>query len=90
MKIKILGSGHEVGKSAISVDDGNKNILLDCGVKIQPEPPTYPSLKQKIDACIISHAHLDHCGATPMLFTKKKVPCYMNDVTLAISDCAKQ
>jgi len=82
MNIKILGSGNEVGRSAILIEEGKK-ILLDCGVKIQPEPPTYP-LIEKTDAAIISHAHLDHSGAMPLL-AKKKTPIFMNDITLELS-----
>lgn len=86
MKIKILGSGREVGRSAILVDDekGEKKILMDCGVKIQPEPPKYPLL-EKVDAAIISHAHLDHSGGVPLLAQKNKIPIFMTDVTLELS-----
>lgn len=79
MEVQVLGAGNEVGKSAILVKD-RKNVLLDCGVKIQPEPPQYPDLPADIHASVISHAHLDHCGATPLL-TKSQIPVYMTDVT---------
>ncbi|MEM7819791.1 MAG: MBL fold metallo-hydrolase [Candidatus Aenigmatarchaeota archaeon] len=83
MNIKILGSGNEVGRSAIVVED-DKKILLDCGVKLQPEPPQYPKI-EKVDAAIISHAHLDHSGAMPLLQKKGKTPIFMNDITLELS-----
>ncbi len=82
MKIKILGSGNEIGKSAILIE-GEKRVVMDYGVRIQPEPPTYP-MRDKFDAAIISHAHLDHIGATPMLAQRAKIPIYMNDVTLEL------
>ncbi len=82
MNIEVLGSGSEVGRSSIVVSD-QKRVVMDCGVKIQPEPPKYPAI-ERVDAAIISHAHLDHIGAAPMLFRKGKIPVYMNDITLEL------
>ncbi|HLC77128.1 MAG TPA: MBL fold metallo-hydrolase [archaeon] len=81
-EIEILGSGSEVGRSSIVVN-GKKRLIMDCGVKIQPEPPKYPNIG-KVDAAIISHAHLDHIGAGPLLVKKGKIPIYMNDITLEL------
>src|SRR3989338_3489610 len=83
MHIKILGSGQEVGRSAILLSDKKESIVMDYGVKINPEPPSYPQ-KEKAGAMIISHAHLDHCGAAPIMMGRK-IPVFMNDVTLELS-----
>lgn len=84
MEVTVYGAGNEVGRSAV-LAKGKENVLFDCGVKIQPEPPKYPELPDGIDACIISHAHLDHCGSIPALFSKSDVPVYMTDVTLELA-----
>ena len=84
MQIEILGSGHEVGKSAILVSDEKTKIMLDYGVKLQPEPPKYPIIK-RTDAVILSHAHLDHSGGLPLLYKKWKQPCFMTDVTFDLA-----
>ncbi len=82
MKIKILGSGQEVGRSSILLE-GKKTVMLDCGVKIEPAPPQYPHVG-KVHAAIISHAHLDHIGALPLLCKKGKPAIFMNDITLEL------
>ena len=84
MHISILGNGHEIGRSAFLVSDGKTKVMLDYGVKIQPEPPQYP-IKAKTDAVILSHAHLDHSGAVPVLYGKAKPRAFMTDVTLDLS-----
>jgi len=84
MKIEVLGSGQEVGRSAIVINDRDK-ILLDCGVKVQPEPPEYPFI-EKCDGIIITHAHLDHCGAAPIYYKRWNPPIYMNDITQELSE----
>ncbi|NUN11736.1 MBL fold metallo-hydrolase [Candidatus Micrarchaeota archaeon] len=68
MKISFLGACREVGKSAFSVKTDNLRLLLDCGIKIHEDYET-PVLKNlSFDACILSHAHLDHSGSIPALF----------------------
>lgn len=72
MKIKFLGAGQEVGRSCILVNCGKRKILLDCGIKLGGQREAYPNidekLAKKIDAVIITHAHLDHCGFLPHLY----------------------
>ena len=71
-----LGGFHEVGRSAILVQTEESCVLLDCGISAGASEPhtAYPRVDtdnfdiDKLDAVIISHAHLDHCGFVPFLF----------------------
>lgn len=78
MKLKILGSGREVGRSAILLIYDNCKISLDFGVKLQPEPPSFPIIPKELDGIIVTHSHLDHSGAIPLL---PNVNCYMSELT---------
>ncbi|XP_067009347.1 integrator complex subunit 11 [Anabrus simplex] len=97
IKITPLGAGQDVGRSCILLSFGGKNIMLDCGMHmgfnderrfpdftyISPEGP----LTSFIDCVIISHFHLDHCGALPY-FTEMvgySGPIYMTHPTKAIA-----
>jgi predicted metal-dependent RNase len=73
--IVCLGGFSEIGRSAILIVTHESNILLDFGIKTYKNEDTdlLPRLDifgigmNEIDAVVISHAHLDHCGAVPIL-----------------------
>ncbi len=83
MRISILGSGNEIGRSAILVK-ADKNIVLDYGAKLHGELPEYPIQGDKIDAGVISHAHLDHSGASPLIH-RNGSKIFMTDATATLS-----
>lgn len=72
MKIRWLGAAGEVGRSCVEVNIDGRIFILDCGVKISGDG-TYPDFSDvnisAIEAVIISHAHLDHCGYAPYLYS---------------------
>jgi integrator complex subunit 11 len=97
IKIVPLGAGQDVGRSCILLSIGSKNIMLDCGMHMgYNDKRRYPDFKYisntneytgSIDAVIISHFHLDHCGALPY-FTEicgYEGPIYMTYPTKAIA-----
>ncbi|MEM2963432.1 MAG: MBL fold metallo-hydrolase RNA specificity domain-containing protein [Candidatus Anstonellales archaeon] len=71
MNVSFYGGAGEVGRSAIEVHDGQKHILIDCGVKLGAETQI-PSLDKdffrRVSNIVISHAHLDHIGFLPFLY----------------------
>lgn len=86
------GAGCEVGRSCIEVLSGNRRFLLDAGLKIieeRTEPPVYPteiSDINGIESVFITHAHLDHCGALPLLnFHGLDCPIYCTSLTKALA-----
>jgi len=76
IRITALGGFQEVGRSAILVQTRESRVLLDCGINPGSTNPldAFPRLDipqfdlDLLDAVIISHAHLDHCGFLPFLF----------------------
>jgi putative mRNA 3-end processing factor len=69
MKIAILGSGKEVGRSGFLVTSNNTNVLLDYGVMLKREPSFPIHVRPKdISTVVLTHAHLDHSGNIPSLF----------------------
>lgn len=69
MKITVLGSGKEVGRSGFMVTSDGPNILLDYGVLLKKEPSFPIHIRPKdISTVVLTHAHLDHSGFIPSLF----------------------
>jgi len=76
VRITMLGGAREVGRSAILVETRESKVLLDCGINPGSSKPfeAFPRFDagqfdlSSLDAVVISHAHLDHCGFLPFLY----------------------
>lgn len=92
-----LGAGQDVGRSCLLVCIGGKRLMLDCGMHMgYNDDRRFPDfsfvsgdepLTEYLDAVIISHFHLDHCGALPFMteMVGYNGPIYMTGPTLAIA-----
>ncbi len=69
LSFRALGGAGEVGGSSHLLDFGKERVLVDAGTKPDGRGPAAPNFKnlEKLDAAVITHAHLDHCGALPLL-----------------------
>ncbi|AGB15186.1 putative exonuclease of the beta-lactamase fold involved in RNA processing [Halovivax ruber XH-70] len=65
MDVEFLGGAHEIGRSAILVDD---RLLLDYGMD-SGDPPQFPIREPDPEAVVVSHGHLDHVGSLPSLLS---------------------
>ncbi len=85
IRLTFLGGGRQVGRSCLLLHTPVSKILLDCGIDVASSgSDQFPFFDipefdiNEIDAIIISHAHLDHCGLVPYLYKMGyKGPCYM-------------
>ena len=74
IRMTALGGFREVGRSCILMQTKDSNVLLDCGVNVGSPNDRFPFFDipefsvRDLDAVIISHAHLDHCGLVPFLY----------------------
>jgi uncharacterized protein len=92
IRLSYLGSGRQVGRSCIFLQTPESRVLLDCGINVASDDKPYPYLEapefniNELDAVILSHAHVDHCGFIPYLFKYGfRGPVYCTEPTRDIS-----
>lgn len=77
IRISSLGGFRQVGRSCVLLQTEESNVLMDAGINPAAEPGTtdnYPYLNapeldlRDLDAVVLSHAHMDHCGMIPYLY----------------------
>jgi metallo-beta-lactamase family protein len=72
MKLTFLGAAENVTGSRYLLDTGKGRILVDCGMYqeralLQRNWAPFPVPPNSIDAVVLTHAHIDHCGYLPRL-----------------------
>lgn len=92
MKITIVGAaGGEVTGSAYYVQTRKAAVLVDCGLfqggrksEALNRPPT--GARQKLDAVLLTHGHLDHTGRLPLLAKRgHSVPVFATPATIEMT-----
>lgn len=90
-----LGGGNEIGASCYFFRLGKNTILVDAGMRFHSERalPAFEVLNEltgglaTIDALLLTHAHLDHCGAiTRVHYDAPFLVKYATQPTLDLAD----
>jgi len=92
-KITFLGATGNVTGSKYLLETGGKKLLIDCGLfqglkelRLRNWEP-FPISPSAIDAVILTHAHIDHCGYLPRLTRQGfKGPVYCTHATRAFCE----
>ncbi|MFH1247465.1 MAG: MBL fold metallo-hydrolase, partial [Candidatus Micrarchaeota archaeon] len=90
MELKFLGGAREVGRSCIELTSGDTTVFLDCGLNTGElnSNLALPLLNfaKRPQAVILSHSHLDHCGAIPTLYKHAAPTVHCTTPTLSIAN----
>ena len=90
--VTFWGATQTVTGSMHQVSAGGKTVLLDCGLfqgrraESHRRNRDFPFRAKAIDAVILSHAHIDHCGNLPNLVRRGfNGPIYCTPATRALA-----
>ena len=86
MQLEFFGAAGEVTGSCHILRVAGRQVLLDCGmIQGGADAPArnrlpFPFDASTIDAVVLSHAHIDHCGRLPLLVKRGfRGPIYTNE-----------
>ncbi|EQD46031.1 beta-lactamase domain-containing protein, partial [mine drainage metagenome] len=80
------GAASEIGSLGLVIRDQGRTVLCDYGMT-PTDPPAYPiPAPTNVDLAVLSHAHLDHSGMTPILSRLPHARLAATPVTLAVAD----
>src|SRR5487761_275578 len=96
IRIAFLGGLGEIGRNCAWFETEGRAILVDCGLMF-PEPemlgvdlvlPDFSYIvqnAQRLEACVLTHGHEDHCGALSYLLRDVSFPIYGSELTLGLA-----
>lgn len=91
LRVHFLGGADEVGASCLVVEAAGRRIMVDAGVRMGGgRSDRLPDLARVsdlggLDAVLVTHAHLDHTGALPLVHSAfPAAPVVMTAPTLSL------
>jgi ribonuclease J len=96
LEIIPLGGTGEIGKNLNLVRCDGEAVIVDCGISfpgedlpgvdlVIPDPEYLLSVRDELQAILLTHGHEDHVGALPYLLPRLgKLPIYGTPLTLAL------
>lgn len=91
-RLTFLGGARTVTGSKTLIDTGDARVLVDCGLFQGRKEHRlanwrdFPVPVESIDAVVLTHAHIDHCGYLPRLFRYGyRGPVFATDGTLELA-----
>ena len=92
--LTFLGGLGRIGRNCAALETDGRAVLLDCGQMFPEELPGVDAIlpdfswiferSDKIEGCIITHAHEDHIGGLPHLLKEINIPIYGSKFTLGM------
>jgi ribonuclease J len=97
VKIVFLGGLGEIGRNCACVEVDGRIMLLDCGLMF-PDDTEMPGVdlvlpdftyllenSERVEGCIVTHGHEDHCGGLSFLLRHLSFPIYGSRLTLGLA-----
>jgi ribonuclease J len=96
VRVVFLGGLGEIGRNCACIEVEGRIMLLDCGLMFPDNEmpgidlvlPDFTYLREnadRLEGCIVTHGHEDHCGALSFLLRDFSLPIYGSQLTLGLA-----
>jgi len=96
VRVAFLGGLGEIGRNCAWVEVQGRAVLIDCGLMfpgpemlgvdlVLPDFTYVIENASRLEACVLTHGHEDHCGALAYLLREVSFPVYGSRVALEIA-----
>jgi ribonuclease J len=96
VRVVFLGGLGEIGRNCACIEVEGRIMLLDCGLMFPDSDmpgvdlvlPDFTYLREnaeRLEGCIITHGHEDHCGALSFLLREMSFPIYGSELSLGLA-----
>jgi ribonuclease J len=96
VRVVFLGGLGEIGRNCACVEVGGRIMLLDCGLMfpdtdmpgvdlVLPDFTYIRDNADRVEGCIVTHGHEDHCGALSYLLRDLSFPIFGSALTLGLA-----
>ncbi|MBO0731511.1 MAG: ribonuclease J [Acidimicrobiaceae bacterium] len=96
VRVVFLGGLGEIGRNCACIEVENRIMLLDCGLMfpdiempgvdlVLPDFTYLLDNAERVEGCIVTHGHEDHCGGLSFLLRQLSFPIYGSALTLGLA-----
>jgi ribonuclease J len=96
VRVVFLGGLGEIGRNCACIEVRGRIMLLDCGLMFPDTEmpgidlvlPDFTYLREnadRVEGCIVTHGHEDHCGGLSFLLRELSFPIYGSELTLGLA-----
>src|SRR5579872_1041806 len=96
VRIVFLGGLGEIGRNCACIEVDGRIMILDCGLMFPDSEmpgidlvlPDFTYLREnadRVEGCIITHGHEDHCGGLSFLLRELSFPIYGSELSLGLA-----
>ena len=96
VRVVFLGGLGEIGRNCACIEVDGRIMILDCGLMFPDSEmpgvdlvlPDFTYLRDnadRVEGCIITHGHEDHCGGLSFLLRELSFPIYGSELSLGLA-----
>ncbi len=96
VRVVFLGGLGEIGRNCACVEVEGRIMILDCGIMfpdsdmpgvdlVLPDFTYLTENKDRVEGCLLTHGHEDHCGGLSFLLREMRFPIYGSALTLGLA-----